>query len=155
MEAKISKLINESEIIQVINSYFQALDEKKFDIASMEEVFAPDAQVFRPNGILTTGPEEIGQSHLKSFARFKSSQHLPSGYIISFHSDGTAEVRVNLVAIHLWNSDDPKDQSYFAAGGVLTAKIIHMQNGWRIQKLENRIVWRHGSGFEKMLKMEK
>ena len=62
--------------------------------------------------------------------------------------DGDAAVvRANIVAIHLWK-DRPADASMlersFTAGGVITADLLRMPDGWRIAELENRILWRTG-----------
>jgi hypothetical protein len=38
-------------------------------------------------------------------------------------------------------------ESHFTAGGVITVEV----RGWRITRLENRVVWRTGSGFVQML----
>ena len=61
-----------------------------------------------------------------------------------------AEVRANLVAMHLWADGygDPHAlERYFLAGGVLLAKAEKTASGWRISELALHNKWRTGSGF--------
>jgi hypothetical protein len=55
--------------------------------------------------------------------------------------------------MHLWatGQGDPNSlQGYFVAGGVLAVDVVRLADGWRISRLENRNVWRTGSGFAQM-----
>ena len=63
---KIDELINKSDITNVVNRYFRALDEKDFDAQHFATFFMKEAKVTRPNGASLTGPEEISaQSQAK------------------------------------------------------------------------------------------
>lgn len=149
--------IDRLEIIRVFDGYFRALDEKDFGISRMEQIFSTDAEVIRPHGIVTRGPEEIGTSHSKSFARFRSTQHLISNHDVSVKAD-SAEVRANLVAIHIWADTDPASKlsdSSFIAGGVVVAQAVRTPQGWRISKTTNNVIWREGTGFSEILKTGK
>src|SRR4029453_16529086 len=97
-----AKLIHTVAITEVINRYFAALDQKQFDVATMRQIFADNAKVLRPNGTAMTGPKEIGESHSQSLSRFRATQHLTSGFIITLIEGTTAEFRANLVAMHIW-----------------------------------------------------
>ena len=90
-------------------------------------------------------------------ARFRSSQHLVSNHSVTLIGDN-ADFRANLVAIHLWK--DKVDEANllntsFIAGGVITGQVVRVQEGWKISRLANRVVWRAGTGFESMLKTGK
>ncbi len=152
-----AKLIHTVAITEVINRYFAALDQKQFDMATMGQIFADNAKVIRPHGIITTGPKEIGESHSRSFSRFQATQHLTSGFIITLIDNTTARFRANLVAMHLWAegegdpSVDPKD-NYFLAGGVITGHVVLVADGWRIAEITNEPTWRQGTGFQQVLK---
>jgi hypothetical protein len=66
---------------------------------------------------------------------------------------GTATVRANLVAMHMWEGSKANANStdnFFVAGGVIVATLIHMDGRWRISQLRNTVVWRAG-GFRNML----
>ena len=151
------KLMYSVAITEVINRYFAALDQKQFDVTNMSQIFADDAKIVRPNGAVTTGPKEIGDSHSHSLSRFRATQHLTSGFIITLKDKTSAEFRANLVAMHLWadGHGDPSadtNDNYFLAGGVITGYLISGANGWRITELTNQVSWRRGTGFQQMLK---
>ena len=143
-------------ITEVINRYFAALDQKQFDGTTLCRIFADSATIVRPNGAVTTGPQEIGASHSHSLSRFRATQHLTSSFIITLKDDTSAEFRANLVAMHLWAEGhgdpnaDPND-NYFLAGGVLTGRVILGASGWRIIEIANQVIWRRGVGFQEML----
>jgi uncharacterized protein (TIGR02246 family) len=154
-QAKVTELLNKSEVASVVNSYFRALDEKNFDVERFATIFARDAKVTRPNGASMTGPEEISTSHQRSFARFEGTQHILTGHDISI-IDHRATVRVNLVAMHMWqgsNTDARKAENYFVAGGVIDGELLQLEGRWKISLLSNTIVWRAGA-FKNMAQTE-
>jgi hypothetical protein len=152
-----TKLMHTVAITEVINRYFAALDQKQFEMATLSQIFVDGAKVIRPHGIVTTGPKEIGESHSQSFSRFKATQHLTSGFIVSLIDTTMAKFRANLVAMHLWAegegdpSVDPKD-NFFLAGGVITGHVALIEDGWRITEITNEPTWRRGTGFQQVLK---
>lgn len=153
------KFIHTVAITEVINRYFAALDQKHFETTTMRQVFADGAKIVRPNGAITTGPEEIGDSHSHSLTRFRATQHLPSSFIITLTDDTSAEFRANLVAMHLWAEGhgapnaEPNDNS-FLAGGVITGRVILEASGWRMTEIANQVIWRRGTGFQQMLQTQ-
>jgi hypothetical protein len=152
------KLMHTVAITDVINRYFAALDQKHFDVTTMGQIFADDAKIVRPNRAVTTGPQEIGDSHSHSLSRFRATQHLTSSFIIALKDDTSAGFRANLVAMHLWaeghgdSNADPND-NYFLAGGVITGHVILGASGWRMTEIANQVIWRRGTGFQQMLQM--
>ncbi|HVN14842.1 MAG TPA: nuclear transport factor 2 family protein [Anaerolineales bacterium] len=150
------KLIHTVAITELINRYCAAVDEKTFDMATMSQIFAENAKVIRPNGIVTTGPKEIGESISRSFSRFKATQHLTSGFVFTWMNGATVKFRANLVAMHLWAEGegdpnvDPKD-NYFLAGSVITGQVALAPDGWRITEFANEPTWRQGTGFQQVL----
>src|SRR6478672_465872 len=115
---KIDELINKSDITNVVNKYFRALDEKNFDPQHFATFFMKDATVTRPNGASLAGPDEISASHKQSFTRFEGSQHFATGHDISINGK-TATVRAALIAMHMWpgsNTDANNKDNFFAAG---------------------------------------
>ena len=150
------KLLQTVAITDVVNRYFAALDDKQFDVTTMSRIFADDARIVRPNGAVTTGPKEIGDSHSHSLSRFRATQHLTTGFTTTLTNDTSAEFRANLVAMHLWAEGhgdpnvDPSD-NYFLAGGVITGHVLVGANGWRITDIANHVSWRRGTGFQQML----
>ena len=112
----------------------------------MRELLAANAELIRPNGAVVTGPGNIANSHARSFARFDATQHLLSGQDAEIDGDG-ATVRANLVAIHMWQGFPAGAgmlERSFTARGVITGAMIRTPDGWRIARMENRVVWRTG-----------
>jgi hypothetical protein len=145
-QAKITELINKSEIVSVVNSYFRALDEKNFDIKHFATIFTGDAQITRPNGASIVGPEEISASHQQSFTRFEGTQHLLTGHDVSI-IEHKATVSVNLVAMHLWqgsNNDASKADNFFLAGGIIDVELLQSERRWKVSLLSNTNIWRAG-----------
>ena len=153
------RILQTVAITEVINRYFAALDQKQFDVTHMRQIFADDAKIVRPNGAVTTGPKEIGDSHRRSLSRFQATQHLTSGFIITLTHDTSAEFRANLVALHLWaeGHGDPNanpNDNYFLAGGVITGHVRLGASGWRMTEIANHVSWRRGTGFQQILQTE-
>ena len=44
-----------------------------------------------------------------------------------------------------------KPESYFVAGGVVMAQLVCTGEGWRISEMSNRVLWRAGGGFERVM----
>lgn len=152
MEKKLIDLIDKSEITNVVNSYFQALDDKNFDADHFATIFTSDAKIVRPNGATMTGPVEVSKSHTQSFTRFEGSQHILTNHNIAI-TDEKATLRANLVAMHLWEGakhDANNPDNFFIAGGVINADLVKSQGQWKISNITNNSVWR-GGAFKTML----
>jgi hypothetical protein len=142
-----------AQIVELINRYFAAVDDRCLDVALAETTFAPDGKIVRPNGAELVGPAVICEAQNESFARFRATQHVMTNYVVDLVGEH-AHVRANVIATHLWapGQGDPNAlESHFTAGGVITADVVRLERGWRITALENRVVWRTGSGFVQML----
>src|SRR5262245_2736008 len=94
-----AKLLETVAITDVINRYFAALDQKQLDDTTMRRIFAEHATVVRPNGTAMIGPTAIAESHRTSLSRFRATQHLTSGFLITLAENTTAAFRANLVAM--------------------------------------------------------
>jgi hypothetical protein len=144
-------------ITEVVNRYFATLDERRLDLATLSRIFTTDAKIVRPHGLITVGPQAIAESHTENFSRFRATQHMASGLIVTRVSDTEARFRGNLVAMHLWaeGQGDPAvdpSENYFLAGGVITGRAALFSGCWRIAEMANDVVWRRGTGFRQMLK---
>lgn len=149
------EVYDHARIAEVINRYFAALDDRAFDADTMDSIFSADVKMVRPNGAVTTGPRAIAESHAGSMSRFRATQHMASGFIITPLSDTMVRVRANLVAMHLWadGNGDPNvdpNENFFLAGGVINAQVSLIAGGWRISEVANKVVWRRGVGFEQI-----
>lgn len=142
-----------AQIVELINRYFAAVDDRSLDLSLAEATFAPDGKIVRPNGAELVGPAVICEGQNESFARFRATHHVMTNYVVDLVGE-RARVRANVIATHLWapGQGDPNAlESHFTAGGVITADVVRLERGWRIATLENRVVWRTGSGFVQML----
>jgi hypothetical protein len=144
-------------ITDVVNRYFATLDERKLDAETLNGIFTSDAKIVGPHGSVTVGPQAIGASHTENFRRFRATQHMASGLIVTHVSDTEARFRGNLVAMHLWaegqgDPDVDPNENYFLAGGVITGHVTLFSDGWRISEMANNVVWRRGTGFQQILK---
>jgi SnoaL-like domain len=142
-----------AQIVELINRYFAAVDDKCLDFPLAESTFAPEGKVVRPNGEELVGPAAICEGQNESFARFRVTQHVMTNHVVEMEGEH-ARVRANVISTHLWapGQGDPSAlESHFTAGGVITVEVARLEQGWRITRLENRVVWRTGSGFVQIL----
>lgn len=143
-----------SQVIDVLTRYFAAIDDKELSQELLDELFLKDAQMTRPNGMIS-GTQAICESQATSFARFKATHHTLTDHLVVFADEATANVRANLVAMHLWNPhamDHNALENYFLAGGVIQVQLLHFERQWKIRQISLRNVWRTGSGFSSMAK---
>ena len=153
MEKPVEEQSPHAQIVELINRYFVAIDDKCLDLVLAESTFAPAGKMVRPNGAETIGPAAICAGQNESFARFRATQHVMTNHVVDLAGEH-ARVRANVIATHLWapgQGDPVALESHFTAGGVMTAEVVRLERRWRITRLQNRVVWRTGSGFVQML----
>ena len=154
---QIEDILNRACVSDLLTKYFRAIDDKCLELTIIEATFTNDARIIRPNGSATIGHSNIFDGHTKSFNRFKATHHVITDYIIDI-TGSKATLRANLTAMHLWADNDSNtslNSKHFLAGGVLTAKAMKINDGWRISELQNRNVWRTGEGMTEMANYEK
>jgi len=154
MEEQLKGIIERTQITDLLIRYFAAVDDKCIDMKIVKETFAIDAKIIRPDGTAILGQENILESHLKSFARFKATHHVITNFIVNINID-MATLRSNIIANHLWadSEDHPHlNNKNFLADGVFSAKAIKVDDHWRISELKNNVVWRTGEGMKEILK---
>jgi len=145
--------VDKLALTELVTKYFQLVDDKDFAVEKLQSIFTDDGSVTRPNDAVIAGQAEIAESNSKSFARFRATQHLPSGFVIELDGDQAA-VRVNVMAMHLWADGfgDPNAlDKHFVGGVVIQATARRTASGWRLTNLRGRNVWRSGSGFGTIL----
>jgi len=145
--------VDKLALTELVTTYFQLVDDKDLAVEKMQAIFTDDGAITRPNDAVVKGPAEIAESNRSSFARFRATQHLPSGFVIDLDGD-RATVRVNVMAMHLWADGfgDPNAlDKHFVGGVVIHASARRTASGWRLSSLRGRNVWRSGSGFGTML----
>ena len=138
--------VDKLALTELVTKYFQLVDDKDFAVETLQAIFTDDGSVTRPNDAVIAGLTEIAESNSKSFARFRATQHLPSGFVIELDGDQAA-VRVNVLAMHLWADGfgDPNAlDKHFVGGVVIQASARRTASGWRLTNLHGRNVWRVG-----------
>ena len=153
MEEQLKDIIEKTEIADLLVRYFAAVDDKCIDIKIVRETFTIDAKIIRPDGTAIVGQENILESHLKSFARFKATHHVITNFIVNINND-MAALRSNIIANHIWadNENDPSlNNKNFLADGVFSAQAIKLNDHWRISELKNNVIWRTGDGMKEIL----
>lgn len=154
MENYLLQLVEKAKISDLLINYFRAIDEKQLDREIVGKTFTHDAKVIKPNGAVSSGPDEILEGQVKSFLRFKATQHICTDFIIELANDH-ASIRTNLSAMHVWgliNENPSLEGKHFHAGGVLTTKAIKVEGSWRISEWVFRNIWRNGDGLNEMAK---
>ena len=153
MEEQLKSIVERTQITELLIRYFAAVDDKCLDMKIVKETFTIDAKIIRPDGTAIVGHENILESHIKSFARFKATHHVITNFIVNINND-IATLRSNIIANHLWadNENNPSlNNKHFLADGVFSAQAIKVNNHWRISELKNNIVWRTGDGMKEIL----
>lgn len=148
----VEPLVDRSAIIELISRYFAAVDDKRLNSEIVTATFTGDGRLMRPNGSAMVGPQAILTGQAESFTRFRATHHVITDHVLDLDGDN-ASLRANLTVMHLWayeHADPGSLESYFLAGGVLRAAAVRTSDGWRLGELENRNVWRTGSGFGAM-----
>ncbi len=101
------------------------------------------------------GPHDNPLSQAKALGRIRATNHLTTDHIADVNRE-TARLRANMMAMHLWSSEesDPKSlQMHFVAGGVFEADAVRTAGGWRFRELVARITWRTGAGMAALARM--
>jgi hypothetical protein len=146
-----------TQISDLLIRYFSAIDDKRLDLSIIETTFTNDVRILRPNGSVLVGHKNILDSQKTSFERFKATHHVTTDYIIDVN-EKIATIRTNLTAMHLWADDDNNpslNNKHFLAGAIVFAKVIKIDNKWRISELVNKNVWRTGDGMSEMANFER
>ena len=145
------------KINNLLNRYFGAIDDKILDLEVVKDTFTSDGKIIRPDGSVLQGHEVILENQNNSFSRFRATHHTISNLIADVEN-GTAEIRANIIAMHMWlnaQTDPYSLQTYFVAGGVLHGSAILTEESWLLKNLSNDIKWRTGTGLGNMVSFGK
>ena len=120
------------EIIQVIQRYVKAIDEKRFDV--LASVFTEDAEL-----VYLVGKQLIEASMKTAEATFKAflwkcfwTSHLVSDPTIELMGD-RARASSRLTATHVQIRDDGS-RNVWIVSGVYEDEFVREARGWRIRK---------------------
>ena len=154
-EEQLKEIVERTQISDLLIRYFAAVDDKRIDLEIVKATFTKSAKIIRPDGTAIVGPENILDSHSKSFARFKATHHVITNFIVDMKND-VAILRSNIIANHMWADDENNpslNNKHFLADGVFSAHAIKVDGYWRISELKNNVVWRTGDGMKEILNL--
>jgi hypothetical protein len=154
-EEQLKEIVERTQLSDLLIRYFAAVDDKRIDLEIVKATFTKSAKIIRPDGTAIVGQENILDSHLKSFARFKATHHVITNFIVDMKND-VAILRSNIIANHMWadNENNPSlNNKHFLADGVFSGQAIKVDDHWRISELKNNVVWRTGDGMKEILNL--
>ncbi|WP_405138756.1 nuclear transport factor 2 family protein [Nocardia sp. NBC_01388] len=153
MSTDLRRLSDRTEIVELLSGYLAAVDDKRLDRTVVTTTFAADGRIVRPNGAAVVGHDNILESQSTSFARFRATHHVTGDHLVEIDG-GTARMRANLTAMHLWSpeeSDSHSLETHFLAGGVFDVRATRTGSGWRLTEMALHNTWRSGTGVAAML----
>ena len=135
---KLQELADRLEISELIATYGQIADQKRFEDSRScctEDVLA-DFGFGRAHGVDTL----IGYGR-QALGVFERTQHFISNVLIELAGD-SATVTANVLAVHIPRADDPK--THFDLGGRYQFSTVRTDAGWRISRVRFDAVWSQG-----------
>jgi hypothetical protein len=135
------QLRDRAELNDLILNLGRALDEHRFD--DLDAIFTEDVTGTTPGGAQEGRTALIAQA-VRNHEEFDRLQHLMINILITFDGDGDgdgghATIRADLLGTFGYAADP---QPARQLGGVYTCRAVHTPDGWRINTLEVRNVWR-------------
>ncbi len=119
-----------AEIIQVLQLYGQALDERAYEL--LDAVFTPTARLrYALGGERTERSYREWLAVVRKFlAPFAATQHHLSPPLIALDGD-RARTTCRLIAVHIRAADDPECPPW-TVYGVYRDELVRTPAGWRI-----------------------
>lgn len=141
MERTLAYLLDRVEIVDLLNRYAMALDDR--DWQRLATCFTPDAiAVYGPVLGRQEGFAAIERVCRGALEPLDSSHHIISNHEIAIDRD-TARTRCYLHAQHTKAGTEGGDN--FTIGGAYIDELVRTDGGWRIRRRELRILWQEGN----------
>jgi 3-phenylpropionate/cinnamic acid dioxygenase small subunit len=136
-------LVDRLEIERLIVKYAWAIDEKDWD--ALDTVFLPDAYLdYSSNPGGAAGPYGEIRSWLeKSLAPFPVTQHLVTNIDVTLDGDRATARTMVYNPMGAATRDGPLH--YFFLGGRYDDELVRTNEGWRIAKRVETLLWFQGS----------
>jgi hypothetical protein len=130
---------------RLVHRYLASLDEGTFDWAWASSLFTEDVELTFPVGS-HQGISGVPGFTREIMARWGRTHHHGSDTSVDLDGDRAA-LSWSLIASHIhFGSPLPPDPSrYFQLGGRFAASARRTPDGWRIERLQLRIVWSTGA----------
>ncbi|OIV38114.1 hypothetical protein BIV57_07605 [Mangrovactinospora gilvigrisea] len=111
------------------------LDDSRFTTAETAEIFAPDAEVSTPGGVLR-GLEEITREAARTHGRWTATQHLHTGTLIEVDGD-RADLDISRLMVMVGEGRAPAN----ALGERARLRAVRTPDGWRLSRVAGEVLW--------------
>lgn len=135
-------LLDRAEILDAINAYAHALDQREWSL--LTDAFVPDADIvlLDPEAHYTPASLQAALSGQNDATRL-SGQHLGGNTRFEISGD-TAHTVTEVHWVTPQTTDDPEKFKRIRAGGLYVDDLVRTEVGWRIARrelaLKNRVV---------------
>jgi hypothetical protein len=127
----------EAEIIERIDHFLLALDERRFD--EVRDHFTDDVVAEYPIGS-GVGIDQVLAATEAGVLRYERTQHLGTNYLVEVESAGDrAAARWNQVCHHVHPEGD-----VFSVGVRCRARLVRTSAGWRVNHTAMQVIWTSG-----------
>jgi hypothetical protein len=146
LAAETRRLADRFALGELVDRYLLALDEGTFDQARAAGVFTADAALAFPPGD-HHGLPGLAEFTSSFMAHWLRTHHHASNYVISLDGD-RARIAWNVIATHVHPGSPapPAPGRHFQLGGTFDGVALRTAGGWRLRRLELRVVWTTGTG---------
>jgi len=135
LRKQVQVLQDHSAIIELIDRYGKALDEKRWE--DWEDVFAEDAVTNYPWGH-TEGRAGMARKAAEILKDFTVTEHLSGNILVELNGD-RAKSRRNVFIVCVRPEDRPG--VYFTEGGVYHCEHVRTPAGWKFSRVLLSIKW--------------
>lgn len=140
MDNELQLLVDQQAIIQLLNRYAFALDDR--DWSALRSCFTPDAIYTFSHGLRVEGFEAIEGVCRRALEPLDLSQHIVAGHLVELDGD-EATARCYLHAQHV-RRGIPDGETYIVAGKY-TDTLVRADDGWRIRQRDLTSLWEAGN----------
>jgi hypothetical protein len=148
--AALRRLTDRADLADLADRYLRALDGGAFDQEWARSVFTGDVELDFPPGS-HQGIDGVADFTRGFMGHWDRTHHNVSHYAIEPDGD-RATVAWNVVAIHVHPGSPPPPASapHFYLGGRFEGVARRTAGGWRLSRLELRVVWTTGPGIREI-----
>lgn len=137
-EAALQRLIDESEVRDLVRAYYRAFDEANFD--ALYALYTDDA-VLEVGGQIHHGRQAIVDTTKNALGAYEVTHHVIGQIYVDIDGDEARGVAPG-VAYHLPNAAEP--MKHEDGGGKLHVAARRTEDGWRFTRVRLEIVFTQG-----------
>ena len=138
-----NNIIDQIQIIQLINHFGMAIDLRDWE--SFQDLFAETVE-FDYSSIgevaATLHPADIVNTARSDLGGFQTTQHVITNHLIQVQ-DNNATCQAHVRAMHFLPNHS--GESTLEMGGYYTAKLVRIEDNWKIKAWKFTILWSRGN----------